>query len=68
MNKRQLKQSAMADFMQSLEQLNDLWGSELENSRCEDDSAKLSPANSDKSNSPASASESQASQPETDCQ
>ncbi|NEP55663.1 MAG: hypothetical protein F6K31_01285 [Symploca sp. SIO2G7] len=30
MDKRQLRQSAMADFMESLEQLNELWGNEAE--------------------------------------
>lgn len=30
MDKRQLRQSAMADFMQSLEQLNELWDGETE--------------------------------------
>ncbi|MEM6253625.1 MAG: hypothetical protein AAF821_11955 [Cyanobacteria bacterium P01_D01_bin.156] len=37
MDKRQLKQSATADFMQSLEQLNDLWGDELEDTELEAD-------------------------------
>ena len=30
MDKRQLRQSAVADFMESLEQLNELWDSETE--------------------------------------
>lgn len=68
MDKRQLKQSAMADFMQSLEQLDDLWGNELENVRWEEDSVKPSSPDSDKNNSPVSISESQSSQPKTDRQ
>ena len=43
MDKRQLRQSAVADFMESLEQLNELWDSETE-STIWDETAKVSKA------------------------
>lgn len=36
MNKNQLRQSAITDFMQSLEQLNELWGSDTETTVLDD--------------------------------
>ena len=66
MDKRQLKQSAVADFMQSLEQLDDLWGSESDNDAWEDDSLKQ-PTAADNAHPyrPASVSEPQSAKPET---